>query len=873
MARRPAAFPGADFGRATSSPVYQPNHSNDVPASATASVARAADAFGRRLGALADEVLTRKGEQSAVDDLRREREGDGEATFRGGFAKDDDAYNAILRTHRVTQRRGVFLEELAKVEEAHPDSPAAFGEAAEAVRAGLLNQPTGDARADAALNSALEQDLSTARVRVLAREQTRRRQVAAGIFTSTVSVQETVLGQAVASAPFDEAGGQRVGQALNGFIAELAQFGPRSAFTVAGVEFAADPSRQDAVSPEALARIVDAAQGQARISWIRNAQDQLTGSAAKAAFAGNVRERWAAGDPMFAGLNAAQMDGLGAELEGQANRAETDERAAAGAAAASARDLLRALEYGGDVDEAELRARAAASGDVGLQAEVDYRLTHGFGGNPGGGGGGGAGGVGVGFDGAASFLLDTLEGPGLVGNDNGRGRAQFGVTEASYPDAWRDGQVTRPEAIRVARLHWDAIGGDQLDPDLAIAALATAYVGGINGDNAPVRRFLREADGDVERFLALEMAWFESLAARDPAKYGDDLRGWRARQGRVRGAIAAQRAQRRSMEGYASDPVDFSRGNSRRGPLATVAEFTPAAVFDGGDAGRQWGAAIQQRLATARALSQRDGVPVRILDNAEAAFYKSAIEDNPANILPLAAAVGTALGPDARQFFDELGRAGVAGADLHLASLAMEPRNANVVRLALDGRAARAEGARAPDFGDEPSVARVVQASAAAWADQPGLTPAILSLAEDMAIGDAQRGRLQPPGAYVNSALGATNQGGRRYGGVVRVNGAVTVAPTWLEADRLDEALEIAARGWVEADRGPVYANGEPIPANRLAGYQLRAMPNGRYRLVDRMSGQVVAGRRGSAFEFDIESEAFRGLLSRRLPGAVLEAR
>lgn len=872
MARRPEPFPGADFGRTTSSPVYQPNHTNDLAASATNGVARAADAFGQRLTRMADEVLTREGEQAVVNDLRREREGQGEAVFRGGFNKDDEAYNAALRQHRLTQRRGVFLEELARVEQANPDSPEAFGQASTALRAGILNQPTGDARTDAALANAFEQDLASARVRVLARSETTRRQVAAGVFTSTVTVQETALGQAIAGATFDEAGGQRVGAALNSFITELAKFGPRSAFSVGGVEFAADPTRQDAVAPEALARIVAAAEAEARISWIRGAQDRLTGSTEKAAFAGNVRERWAAGDPMFAGLSAAQMDGLGSELEGQANRAATDERAQASAAEGDTREMLRALEFGGDVDESQLRARAAATGDVGLIAEVDYRLTYGFESNPGGGGGGGGGGgaAGAGFQGWVGFLIDRLEGEDEVANDNGAGRAKYGITERSHPDAWRNGPPSRAQAAAIYRSYWNDIGGDQLDPELAFVAASAAVVGGVG----TARELLAQADGDPDQFLRLEEARFRRLAAQNPERYGDDLQGWLARQGKIRGALAGMRSQRRSMEGYASDPVDFSRGNSRRGPLATVAEFAPGSVFEGGTSTRDWALSIRQRLATGQALSRRDGVPVRILDNAEAAFYKSAIEDNPASIIPLAAAVGTALGGDARLFFDELGRAGVAGADLHLASLAMDPRNAGTVRLALDGRAARAEGARVPPtLEGEPSIAATVRGAAAAWAEHSGLTPAILSLAEDMAIADAQRGRVQEAGAYVNSALGATNQGGRRFGGVTRLNGALTIAPTWLEAERLDEALEVVTRAVVNAGRGPLYANGEPIPAARLAGYQLRAMPNGRYRLIDRMSGQPIAGRGGNAFELDMEVEGVRSVLTRSLPGAVLGER
>lgn len=875
MARQPAAFPAQlNLRRSTSDPIYQPNHSNDVPASATAGVASAAFRLSRNLREMADEALTRDGQTAAAEALRREREGEGEATFRPGFAKDVEAYNAALRQSRIVERRAAWQTQLAEIETQHPDSPQAFGQAAEAARGGVLARSTGDAALDLALARGIEEDLGSARARVIGREEQRRRQIAAGVFTSTVSVQETALGQAVASAGFDEAGAQRVSQALSGFIGELAKFGPRQAFSVGGVEFAADPTRQDAMSPEALARVIDAAQASARLSWIRNAADQVQGSSAKAAFVGQVRERWASGDPMFAGLTAPQMDQLAAQLEGDVRRAQADESAAMGGAAADARDMLKALEFGGEVDEASLRARAAASGDVGLMAEVDYRLTWGFESHPGGGalpgGAGGVGGAGGGFGGWVNFLLDRLEGPGEVANDNGRGRARYGITEASHPEAWRDGRIDRTEAAAIyKREYWDAIGGDQLDPELAFVAAAGAVIGGVG----TARELLAQADGDPEAFLRLEEARFRRLAAQDPAQYGDDLPGWLARQGRIRGALATMRAQRRSMDGYASDPVDFARGNSRRPALASVPEFDPGAVFEGGAGLQEWAVGLRQRLAAMRGLSERDSVPLRILDNAEAAYFKSAIEADPGRIVPLAAAAATALGSDARLFFDELGRAGVAGGDLHLASLAMEPRNANIVRLALDGRAARAEGAGVPDFGDEPSIARVVQDSASAWSAQPGLTPAVLQLAEDMAIADAQRGRLQEPGAYVNSALGATNRGGRRFGGVVRLNGAATVAPAWLEADRLDDALEIAARGWVEASRGPVYDNGEPLPAYVLRQYRLRAMPNGRYQLVNPRTDRPVPARSGHAFEFDIENDRFRALLARRMPDSVLGGR
>ena len=50
----------------------------------------------------------------------------------------------------------------------------------------------------------------------------------------------------------------------------------------------------------------------------------------------------------------------------------------ADAAGELARQLIRSGEYGGDVDPEEVRAAAAASGDAGLMAQVEFGLAHGF---------------------------------------------------------------------------------------------------------------------------------------------------------------------------------------------------------------------------------------------------------------------------------------------------------------------------------------------------------------------------------------------------------------------------------------------------------------------------------------------------------------
>jgi len=290
-----------------------------------------------------------------------------------------------------------------------------------------------------------------------------------------------------------------------------------------------------------------------------------------------------------------------------------------------------------------------------------------------------------------------------------------------------------------------------------------------------------------------------------------------------------------------------------------------------GDGVGTWGAAMRSRRATGRELARRDGVPARMLASEEVAFYKAEFERRPEAVVQFATASALALGgAAARDLLGELSRGGVAGPDLHLAWLATENSTRNVAAKVVQGRSLRAGGAKDVKFEkDDDDIAAVAQKYAPALAMQPELFAVVQATARDMAIADAARGQLQSAEAYVNSALGATRSGGKTYGGLARVNGADTLAPTWLRNDYLDDALEIAATAWAANDSGPLYSNGQPIPARVLRGYTLKATPAGTYRLVN-TAGEEIPARSGRAFEFNIEAEAFRDVLRRRLPGAVL---
>lgn len=865
MARGP--FPRADFGRGVSP--NAPGGAIGAPAAGfAAELGAAARGFSRRVRDMSDRAYTREGLADAARVAEASNESGIEPRLRPGQGVADQAYNTATRSLLLARRQAAYIEELGKVETANPDSEAAWAEASQAVRAAF--RPTGDAELDLSFDRfRTVQDAQTLG-RVRERQETARRDVVRGSFLETAQTAQVALSRAVASANVSEEGGALVGASLAQFAGQLAAFGPREGFTLGGVEFAPDPTRAGVIPAETLARMFSTAEAETRVNWIVAAAERAPDAASKAALLGQVQERWAAGDPMFAGLDGTTMTRLSARLEAEADRAATDERAMTTAAGERAREALRALEYGGEVDPGEIRELAEMSGDIGLIAEVDYRLTYGFQVSPreGGGSGGLGGAVGAGFGDWVGVLLDQLEGPGLVANDNGRGRAQFGITEASHPEAWRDGRVDRQEAAAIYRReYWDAIGGDRLPPELAFAAASAAVVGGVG----TARELLEQSGGDVDRFLSLEEARFRRLAAEDEARYGDDLPGWLNRIGRVRGAVNTIRAQRRAAEGYSTDPIGYARGNGNRAPLATVAEFDPNGVFEGGENVTAWAQAMQARRATGRELSRRDGVPERILSDEEARFYTDRLERDPAAVVTLAAAAATALGGDgARQLLGELGRAGLAAADLQLAQMATVPAQANIVRKVVEGRTARLAGAPAPDFGEETGIVERSRAYAGALAALPDMLSNVISLANDMATADFSAGRLQSADAYLQSALGATTRNGSRYGGLSNVNGAVTLAPSWLRADALDEALELAARGWAANEQGPVYANGQPIPPLMVSRFRLRAMPNGNYRLVNPSTGADVPARSGAAFEFDIESDRFRDLIRRRIPGAVL---
>lgn len=853
-------FPTGDFGRRTSDNLIGADIG--APAAGVAgAVGAAAEGFGRTLKGMAERAWTREGESDAARAINAENESGIEARIRPGQGIDDQAYNAVVREKRGAERQTAYLDAVSKAKIDHPDNVAGFAEAVGAARAAFA--PTGDAQLDVAFDRFRTLADGAALREVRDGEERRRVQTARGAFVTALSSSETLLGQSIASAGFDDQGSALVGASLTAFASSLSRFGPREAFTLNGVEFAADPTRANAVSPEEMGRLFDAAQANARTSWISRAMERAPDAASKQAFAGQVRERWAAGDPAFAGLAAQDMDRLTNRLDAEVASAVSGENAARTQAAERVRQLLKAGEYGDDVDPAELRAAAAASGDIGLQAQADFHLTNGFEATPASlRAAATASGVGPGK--VMDLLLDQLEGPGFVGNDNGRGRAQFGITEASHPEAWRDGRVDRTEAEAIYRRDYLAPLGP-LTPEMEIVALPAAVVGGVGTAKA----LLAQAGGDPERFLQLETQRFQRLARENPEKYGDDLNGWMNRVGKVRGALQAHRAGVRAQEGFANDPIGFARGNGRRAALAPIAEYDPNAVFDGDVGG--WGNWLRARRATGQELARQYGVPAQILTDDEEATYKARFQSDPASIMTFTTAAAQALGEDgARELLGQLGRnPGQASADLHMASLALDAGARAFAAQATEGRRLMAEGAAAPKFESGEGLEDVQRTVASAYRTMPDLAGPVLATARAAATADAARGQQRPAEHYVQSALGRNPYNGKFYGGAADVNGAQTLLPSWVRQDAMDEVLTWVSRAAVAGNWGPVFDNGQPIPVSGLARMQLQAQPDGQYRLINPRTGRPVPNRQGRPWKFDIDTDERHAALRRAMPDLI----
>lgn len=522
-------------------------------------------------------------------------------------------------------------------------------------------------------------------------------------------------------------------------------------------------------------------------------------------------------------------------------------------AASQARALIEAMSWGAGADAGELEAAARASGDPGLQAQATYALAVGA-----------AEGDALGLisrgapeageAAAIDFVIDIEGGDAIVENDNGKGVTRYGINQTANPDL-DVRNLTRAQAVARHRRYMREVGADKMPAALGLVA----YDAAINHGPAKARELIAEADGDPGRLLALREAEYRRLAAAEP-RHAAQLSGWMNRLQKV-GARAAQlQALDVTQEGLSSDPIKFAMGTDTRAPLAQVAGL-PQDVND-----PAFGRALAQRLRLGQTMNRDYRAPQRMLTNAESAYYRDMIERDPMSAVTLAsAALASVGGRGARDLMAELGQAREATAQLHLADLAAAGLT-NFAETAARGLALKAQG-EALDTALAAEIAAELEARKGLFAGQPELLGVVRATAEAAALAHTRTNAAQTPDYYVQSALGGSTRNGTVFGGVGVVNGAAVILPPWLARDRAEDVMDYLAEGFEAGGRGPVYRNGQPIPARELEKMRLRLMPNGNYRLIDRQ-GTALLGRGGGAFEMDLDAAA-PGLRRRFGAGAV----
>lgn len=528
--------------------------------------------------------------------------------------------------------------------------------------------------------------------------------------------------------------------------------------------------------------------------------------------------------------------------------------------------LITAMRYGGDVDFDELKRAADASGDPGVIAEARYAMEVGVQPPPGAGGSGGNpfsgdSSVSGGFQASVDFVIDHIEGgETYVADDNGRGPTRWGINASANPDL-NIQNLTRAGAIaRYKTAYWDAIDGDSLPPALGLVAFDAA----VNQGPANAQRWIIESQGDVGRFLALREAHYRSLA-REP-KNRRNLTGWLNRLQDVRQRAVRIQAFQSNQDGFASDPISFALGNANRPALAQVTPLAVDAVFQP-QSQAAWAQAVQARAATGETLARQYQVPKRVLTDAEAEAYKDRFERDPTSIITFArAATGVLGGQGARDMLAEVGKAGVAPAIIHIADIGRPGGDVRFAQQAALGLSLKQSGEQlSKDRRD--GVTEEINRWRSLLASTPDLLGAVQTTAISAALADEVSGVDRPADYYPQAALGRTTWGRNRYGGAAEVNGRAVVVPRWMNPEYFDEALETMGANWNERGRGPVYSNGEPIPARVIGGLRPVLMPNGRYQLIDRRGGRALA-RSGSPFEVDMD--AGRPFIRQRMgPNAV----
>ena len=817
--------------------------------------------LSQTVGGMADKAVAYKGRLAGLD------AGDaGTAQPASPVTIYGQAYNDAAKSEMIEQGKAKLAIEMGQAYADNPADPGALATKLSDLRASVAQTPFPEVNHELDAHALVQSADLITRAQLGLKD--RMTQTAQANFAAALSTGTQALDGTAAGATFDAGGSARVAAAFNNLQQSLIKYGPRTAFSIGGVDYPADPTRGGMISPDDIEKQLIGARSEAKRTWILNRGLELPDQASKQTFIDQLHAKYDANDPIFQGLQGNEVDVLFRRLEMDADRTGNDAYRDEARTQQSAREKLEAWQWGGNVDPADMLATARASKDPALVAQAEaYAAMPQY-----------TRGVLKSVLARQMGLIGGHEDPTVAVDATGQPVAQAAKPGAANPGMANPGAtlegvlgagVNITSAARTAQ-HNAAVGGQPnsyhltghaVDFEPPPGTTTSQAVQKLKASGLPFVELLDEGDH-------VHVAWNGPSVGQAWAPPAD-----------VKPGTPAFYAWTNTKEGFSSDPIDYARGNKSHDAIASVPVLVPGAfaMQDNPAAQSAWASALQQRQATGQMLASRFAVPVRMLTNGERDFYKTQLQQNPAAGVALAQAASRAIGGDgARQLLREIGQDGPETATaLHLGDLHAMGAD-GIVNSALQGLQIKAEGGKAPAYSKtDPDANLSFDTAQMKLAPALRYAPEALTAARNVAqlarTGDAARGVDKVPEDYLEMALGAQRgPDGRTFGGVTNVNGQYAYLPSWLSQDHAVDALQAMGGAWSHGF-GPRYANGQVVTPQQAGRMQLAYRPNGHYWLVDPKSNAVMRGQGGAPFELDFDRA--RPFLSRVLPGAVLKGR
>lgn len=842
-------------------------------------VGRDLDQFGSQLSEIANRAAAEQGRQTGAADVLA-----GKINPQSPVTIYGQAYNEVAKQQLGTQRKAAMMQQMGELFAQHSDDPKALSGALDNMRQGYKPTPWKDLDADLQGQFLIQSADYLNRANLGLKE--RMTQSATANFADTLNNGTQLLDTTAAGASFDDSGWARVTAAMSNLEGNLTKFGPRTEFSAGGKTYPADETRGGMISPVEIQQALMNARSEAKRTWIYNQALRLPTAAAQQQFVGELRQKYAANDPMFAGLQGQEWDALDRKLMQLQDHTQSQEWTEQTKHGQTAAQMIDALRYGADVDTDKMVSEAQASGNAGIVAQARFyqqvdRETPGVFksvvrramGLTGGDGGQWVDASGNPVDATGSNLGLRNNNPGNVKAIPHGWRGQTGVDEHGYA------QFSTPQAGMATAEQNLLAKQDKHGLRTVRQIIAAPGVGWDPGEGAKTEAYVRNVsaalgvnpDDPVDvHDPAVRHHMLEAIFQQETGRQITMGNPWQTPPG-VKPGSPAFEAWANAKEGFSSDPIGYSHNKG----IAPVSVLVPAAWAAHDPAAQQaWTKSLQQRFALGQMLTQTRAAPARMLTNGEREYYKTQLEQDPAQILPLVETVRGAVGDQgALAFAREIGQDKDASVVVHIADIAARG-SSGFAQSAVRGLAAeKSEGYdKSPAYKPgEQKVEDLAPTWAPAFAHNPDALAAAIRTANLARKGDALTGQVQSSNYYLSSAIGATTRNGKLFGGVESVNGSPTVLPSWLANGSGSDAMRALGDSWAAGHVGPVWSNGQPVDGRSISRMQMILGPDGRYGLLDPKTGAPARRANGSVFTFDMDKA--RPFLRNHLPEAVFMSR